>query len=329
MNDNYVDHLIHAHLDNCLSQDEQAKFEDIMTQSEAARLRFWAIAEVHGLASLATESLPHSSLTGDRTPDVPIASQDKSESSRRSASYYLGRQSSFALVAGTILGVLISAFSWPARGMPQEPVVTTLVMESFESESAPEVSGLTKRPDVWGGDFSEITSAQQGVEPADGKQMLRILQADYQGKPEPDGSYCGDLYRLVDLRSMRHKFAKDSTFVHASALFNMSPRPNNEEFRYSVRVMALTSDVVSHPVLFDVPMIDDYASAMARQNLKLDNDPQTWELGECELRLPADTDYVLIHVSITYGHGKDAIRRITFPGHFVDDIRITLSHHAK
>ncbi|MBA2114157.1 hypothetical protein [Bremerella alba] len=330
MNDKYVDHLIQSYLDNCLTPEEQARFSEIMLESEAARLRFWAIAEIHGLASQATDSLVHSGLNAFCNQDELVTLRDKSKPVESSATYYLGRQSSFALLSGLVLGVLISVFTWPVRGMPQKPVVTNIAMESFESTSSPpEVVGLTNRSDVWGGDFSEITAAQQEVEPADGKQMLQILRADYFGKPEPDASYCGDLYRLVDLRSMRHKFTKDGTFIHASALFNMSPQPSREEFRHSIRLMALTSDVISNPVQFDALMVEEYASAMARQNLKLDNDPQTWELGDCELRLPADTDFVLIHIGITYGHSEDSIRRITFPGQFVDDIQITLSSNPE
>ncbi|EAQ81710.1 hypothetical protein [Blastopirellula marina] len=329
MNDPYVDRLIQSYLDDSLTEQELVEFESILLQSESVRLRFWELAEVHGLAPQAVAALGLK-LENDvvtparRLPAPPSAGNLWS----RKFSFMLLRQSGLTLAGGVLLGALISAFAWPVRGMPEMSTPTSLTTESFESGASPAVAGMPTIADLWSGDFSEVVGTQQGVVPADGEKMLQILRADYDGKPTPEGSYCGDLYRLIDVRSLREQLAKQGTIAHASALFDMSTQPAAEEYRYSVRILALTTDLIANPQQFDPLMIDEYALATARQNVRLDNNPQTWELAQCELRLPAQTDFILIHLGVSYGYAEDDIRRITFPSHYVDDIQISLSNYA-
>ncbi|UUO04676.1 hypothetical protein M4951_14900 [Blastopirellula sp. J2-11] len=329
MNDPYVDRLIQSHLDDLLTKQELVEFESLMLQSESARMRFWELAEIHGLAPQAVASL-RQELEHDPVTPVRNTSTPRTDAHwwSRAFSFTRQRQSGLTLAGGVLLGALISAFAWPVRGMPQMSPPISLTAESFESGLSPAVSGMPPITDLWSGDFSKVVGAQQGVVPADGEKMLQILRADYDGKPTPEGSYCGDLYRLIDVRSLREQLEKQGTIAHTSALFDMSTQPEGEKYRYSVRILALTTELISNPQQFDPLMIDEYALATARQNVRLDNDPQTWELAQCELRLPAKTDFVLIHIGITYGHNDEDIRRNTFPGHFVDDIQVSLSNFA-
>ncbi|MCC9608624.1 hypothetical protein LOC68_09335 [Blastopirellula sp. JC732] len=327
MNDQYVDRLIQSYLDNGLTEPEQQEFAAIMSQSESARIRFWELAEIHGLAPQAVAMLGLN-LDEDSLAASATAHAEPSMWSRAS-SFTRRRQSGFALAGGVLLGVLISAFAWPVRGMPQLPTPTRLTTEGFESGSSPAVTGLPTIAAQWSGDFSEVVTAKQEVFPAEGEKMLQILRADYEGKPQPEGSYCGDLYQIIDVRSLRDQLSSDGTIVHASAMFNMSRQPEDEHLRYTLRILALTSDLLADGKQYEAQILDEYALATARQNLPLDNDPRTWEKAQTELRLPAKTDFVLIHVGITYGYMATDVRRITFPGQFVDDIQISLSNFPR
>lgn len=249
--------------------------------------------------------------------------------SNQAVSFLRQRQLSLALAGGVLLGFIISVFASPLRGMPQLATPISMLMESFETGPAPVALGIPATADHWSGDYTQVVTAQQTVAPHAGQKMLQILRADFDGKPQPDGSYCGDLYRLIDVRSLRKQLTNESSVIQASARFNMSVQPEAEEFRYSIRILALTADVVANLQQFDAPLLDDFALATGRQNLPLDNDPHTWELAQSELRLPAQTDFVLIHLNMTYGYSEDAIKRITFPGQFVDDIQISLSRYAR
>lgn len=55
MTDEYLDRLIQGHLDGNLTGEESADFESLLLCSEAARQRFWELAEVHGLAGQAID----------------------------------------------------------------------------------------------------------------------------------------------------------------------------------------------------------------------------------------------------------------------------------
>ncbi len=49
--------------------------------------------------------------------------------------------------------------------------------------------------------------------------MLRLLRADYDGKPSADG-YVTDLYQLIDLRPYQREFADDGAVLEFSAAYN-------------------------------------------------------------------------------------------------------------
>ena len=72
MNEPHWEHLIHSHLDDALTEPEQAEFESLMIESASARRRFWELAEVHGLAREAArlawaEDAAHEAPTGFRS----------------------------------------------------------------------------------------------------------------------------------------------------------------------------------------------------------------------------------------------------------------------
>jgi len=72
MNEPHWEHLIHGHLDDALTEPEQAEFESLMIESASARRRFWELAEVHGLAREAArlawaEDAAHEAPTGFRS----------------------------------------------------------------------------------------------------------------------------------------------------------------------------------------------------------------------------------------------------------------------
>lgn len=330
MNDPHLDQLIYAFLDETLSDQERSEFQSLMVRSESARKRFWDLAEVHGLASQALANVSIEDYVDSKVEkrDTTSTANDTNLWSEAS-SLYRHRKSGVALIGGIVLGVLFSVFTLPVRGMPQQPKLTPLITESFESEVTPEALGIPTSVGNWSGDYCEVVSAQNGLVPADGDRMLQVLRADYEGKPEPEGSYCGDMYRLFDVRSLREQLERGDTVVRASAMFNMLAQPADENYRYNVTILAVTSELVANQRLFDAATIESYSLATAsRQNLRLDNDPQTWELGACELQLPSDTEYVMIYLAISYGHSADDVRRITFPGHFIDDIEVALADYS-
>jgi len=231
-----------------------------------------------------------------------------------------------ATAAGIVLGVLCASvvFGYAISSLGN---TVTLLHESFESGSAPLVIGAPKESGVWSGDYSEIVGEQQGVHPASGKAMLRILRADYEGKPTPEGSYAGDLYRLIDLRPYRNEFTDGSAVVQASAGFNSASFPERERYACAVRIYALSAEMVMSGELLNGASLRDGALATASKGLpQLDRDPRSWQRVESELRLPAVAEFLLIHLSVsnlTNDEIKDAFR-----SHYLDDVRVVLKRRA-
>lgn len=227
------------------------------------------------------------------------------------------------LVIGLLSASVVLAYVAPSRGK-----VVTLLQESFDSGPAPRVTGVPTEAGVWSGDYSEVVGEQQGVKPESGQKMLRLSRADYEGKAAPQGSYVGDVYRLMDLRPTRHEFADGGAVVQVSAAFNAFAFPEEERYGISVAVYALSAELASSPSGLGNPSLANEALAMARKILSQpDRDPRTWQKVEGELRLPPDTEFLLIHLSVT--HATREQKRDTFDGHFLDDVRVTLARRAR
>lgn len=233
-----------------------------------------------------------------------------------------------ATAAGIVLGVLCTSvvFGYAISSLGN---TITLLHESFESGSAPLVMGAPKKSGVWSGDYSEIVTAQQSVKPETGKKMLRFLRADYEGKPNPAGSYVGDVYRLVDLRPYRDEFADGGAEVQLSAMFNAFAFPSEEAYSVSAGIYALSAEMVLSGEFHATQgiLLNDNLLAMACQGRsRLDRDPRTWERVECELRLPAEADFLLIHLGVA--HASKGQKRASFDGHYLDDVRVVLTRRA-
>jgi hypothetical protein len=55
----------------------------------------------------------------------------------------------------------------------------------------------------------------------------------------------------------------------------------------------------------------------------LDRSPATWQRLTSELRLPPDTDFLMVRICIQYS--VKSTSRQTFTGHYVDDVRLGMA----
>ena len=231
-----------------------------------------------------------------------------------------------AAAAGVVFGMFCTSelFAYVAPSLGR---VITLLQDGFESGPAPQVTGLPWEIGKWSGDFTEIVGDQQGVKPAGGGKMLRFLRADHEGMPSPEGRFIGDLDRLVDVRAYRREFGDRGGVVQLSAVFNAIAFPADESFECSVTVYALDTEtaLALQGKLNSNVAIDSLAMARSSR-LHMDRVPKTWEPVTAELMLPAKTDFLLLHLAVA--HSTKSQRRVTFDGHYLDDVRLTLVRRA-
>ena len=335
MNEPHWDHLIHGHLDDSLTESENAEFESLMIESASARRRFWDLAEVQGLAresarlagvqaeveAALPEALHTSPVLKLAQKMDPMATPQQTESKRWTG--WLTWRPLTAAAAGLVIGVFCASFAW-AYVAPSLGKVITLLQESFESVPAPLVTGVPIEAGKWSGDYTEVVGEQQGVKPESGKKMLRFLRADFEGKVKPEGSYISEVHQLIDLRPYRREFADGGAVVQLSAAFNAFSFPAEEAFVCSVSLQALDAETaINGSTRIGETLLIDCLAMARNSRLKVDRDPATWQRLNAELRLPSNTDFILIRIALA--HTNQAQRRESFDGHYLDGVRLTLA----
>jgi hypothetical protein len=229
-----------------------------------------------------------------------------------------------AAAAGIALGIFCTSMVF-AYVAPSLGKVITLLQDSFDSGPAPEVIGVPTKPGIWSGDFTEIVGEEQGVKPETGKKMLRFLSADYEGKPNP-GGYSADLFGLIDVRPFRREFSDGGAVVQLSAAFNAIALPADEKYECDVCIFALDADMATDGSMRLQNRLFTGSLAMARSSRNvLDRDPATWQRMACELRLPPNTDFLMIRIGVVHASHMPG----AFAGHYADDVRVTMARRER
>ena len=228
-----------------------------------------------------------------------------------------------AVAAGILFGLFGASMVFGVGGRWTEKV-TSLFVESFESGPAPLVTGVPQQLNQWSGDFSEFVGEQQGVKPAHGTKMARVLRSDFEGKISSKRNFQGDLMRVVDVRPFSREINGGEVVISASALFNASPFPETERYDGVVTLYALGELGSTEKTLLEDSLAHSYGLRPS-----LDRDPGSWEQATSRLQLPAGTEFVILKVSVRrWPKDKESQSSlpspVTFAGHFVDDVRASI-----
>ena len=230
-----------------------------------------------------------------------------------------------AAAAGLLIG-LLTATTVFASVMPSLIKTWSLLQFGFEDGSAPLSQGVPYKPGRWSGDFTAVTGVQQGITPASGTKMLQFLRADFEGKTSTN-SYSGDLYQLIDVRAHQSEIVDGAAVVNLSAAFNAFAFPDTESYNCSATIFALDAETATNAAMNIGNTAAPDSLAMANKGrVNLDRLPETWQPLTTELRLPPNTDFILIRLGIE--HSSLAQRRATFDGHYLDDIQVTMARRA-
>lgn len=313
MNASDLDALIHACLDGRATDDELARLEESLVSDPSARDRYLCLADLHACLAIDESFWQEPAGRGGDDPGSAVTTR-------------MVQPTSFRVpFAAAAVGLLVGlggaglAFGYVVP-MLSRPLV--IFADGFESGPAPECHGLVGRLDVWSGDVCHVVSADQGVTPAEGQRMLRLLRADYPGKPERNG-YISDVYRVIDLRPYRDLVGGGGVLARATARCNAAEYPPEEKYTGSICMYAF--DEATFDRLDEIPDSDLARESLAmthRRRACFDRDPAGWLPIDCELQLPFDADFLLIHIGAT--HGPEQQWRATFPGHYLDDVVVSL-----
>ena len=229
-----------------------------------------------------------------------------------------------AVAAGILFGLFGASMVFGVGGRWTEKV-TSLFRESFETGPAPSVTGVPQQLSQWSGDFSELVGEQQGIKPAHGTKMIRMLRADFEGKSVTKLNTYGDLMKIVDVRPFTRETNGGEVVFSASALFNAATFPEAERYDGVVTLYAVDEIGSTEKNLLK----NSLAHTCNGLGLSLDRNPTTWESATARLQLPAGTNFVILKVSVRrMPKNKEPLstlpNSITFSGHFVDDVRASI-----
>ena len=312
--------LIHAFLDGRATDAEVDRLNAMLLADAAAREMYLRLADMHSCLAVDEQLwVEPAHRTGDVDRGTPNALV-------RPRSALLGHPLPAAAV-GLVVGLLCASLAF-GYVVPLFLHLATLVNESFESGPAPVSTGMPSRPGIWSGDSSEVVGPAQGVTPYRGDRMLRLLRADYPGKSRQEAdpsrrvSYVADQWQLIDLGPYKSELAAGGVIARFSAAMNAAVFPDSETYRCSFSIYALDAETAEH-LTPDNPhgLIDASLAAVHATNASLDRDPRTWQIEGCVLHVPADASYLMVRVGVTHAFEQ---RREDFPGHFIDDVKLTL-----
>ncbi|MCB1120290.1 MAG: hypothetical protein KJT03_01975, partial [Verrucomicrobiae bacterium] len=245
----------------------------------------------------------------------------QSQSNRAIYSWFSWRPLTTA-AAGIVIGLFCASMVF-AYVAPSWGTVATLLDDGFEYGPAPLAKGMPVEAGVWSGDYAEVTTEQQGVKPESGGKMLRFLRSDYEGKRTPERGHVADIYRLIDLRPYRLEAADGWTVVQCQADFNSSPSLNGEAYSCKLSVHAFDAETVTSGAM-------RAASARFEQDLttassgwqELDRNADTWQQMAVDLRLPPNTDFMLVRVAVKTE--REPLPKESFEGQYLDNVRLTM-----
>lgn len=228
--------------------------------------------------------------------------------------------------SGIALGMVLISAVWAFVGSDAS-LSRRILVEDFEQAAAPAVDGPPLAAGTWGGDISELVGPQNGVVPASGDRMLRFVRDHYVGKSKEQAWSC-DVHRLVDLRPYRQHFGGGDTIVRMTARFNAAVTERDVHERFRISGFALDAETATNGCLRNPLNLHNKSLAFASsQILGLDGDPQSWQSASAELRVPAGTDFILVHVGV-YKDPPELTAPTPFGGHYCDDVRVVLVHQA-
>lgn len=322
--------LVHAYLDGVADEAEVTRLEAQLAGHPKARDEYLRLADLHACLAV-DEALwvghrPTQASAAEVPAEVPVGARDEVSSSRaRPATWSpLVTGPLPAACAGLLVGLLGAGLASAYVGPRLPPVLgrQTLIDEGFESGPPPRSQGMPVKAGFWSGDFSRVVGGDQGIAPPHGGRMLRLLRADYEGKPK-GGSHVADLWQLVDLRGRLANTAGGTVTARLTVSHNASDFPTDEYYRASASLFALDAATVARLKPNDVPALVESSLAMSQKtDAPLDRDPRSWQAEHCELTLPAGTDFLIVRVGVT--HGTIEQQREDFPGQYIDDVKLVL-----
>lgn len=169
----------------------------------------------------------------------------------------------------------------------------------------------------WRYDTHNFVTAENGITPAAGNQMLKFLETSTGGGPS--AAVVSDVFQVIDMTSLADQAIISTGFgsVSIGALFNRvaGPVPSPVDTRFDLNIR-------SHTSLANAQALT--STGFASNTLISDSILTTWEALTTTLALPVGTQYITLHLAAVENVVNDWTGP-EFQGHYADDVRMTLT----
>ncbi len=167
----------------------------------------------------------------------------------------------------------------------------------------------------WRWDGHNFVTAENGITPAAGNQMLKFIDTSGGGS---SAAIVSDIFQIIDVSSLADQAIISTGFgsVTIGAVFNRvaGPVPSPVDTRFDLNIRSHTSFANAQALT---------SSGLASNTLLSDASLNSWEALTTTLALPVGTQYITLHLAAVENVVNDS-GPPEFHGHYADDVRMTL-----
>jgi len=213
------------------------------------------------------------------------------------------------LNAGTLAGIALVILAVATQPGWAQNLLGNPSFETTVNTIGGTVPPLPTAPGYWLGDHSEILTAQDGITPYDGDQMLKFNYATTYGA---SSLVACEVRQLVDLSAYEAMVLTGNAVACTTVRYNRVAGDEQTDTRFGLAVHAFSGD----PSTFPSQYLNSEV-AVASQFFDTDGDVDTWEQVVADLELPANTDFLAVVIKTGEEVYNDTVG-VEFDGHYGD-----------
>lgn len=187
----------------------------------------------------------------------------------------------------------------------------------FELSTAPGLR-LPTTMSTWSGDVAEVTTAENGIIPFEGAQMIDFIYSTPRG---PYGGVIGsELWQIIDVSEHRQLIDGGNAVATAGGWFN---RVGGEDplidTQFSIVLTAYAGDPINFPSMWKQTEL-----ALTEGFAYTDGDTRTWQMATTSMMIPVATDFLVYRITATENVFDDASGN-EFHGHYGDAFELSIT----
>jgi hypothetical protein len=214
-----------------------------------------------------------------------------------------------AAAAGIAFGMFCTSvvFGYVVQRGLEKKTPLAVVQPSFEAAQIPLAKGFPDASAHWGGDAAKVVEAENGVQPVEGKFMLR-LEASPKGSPRA-------VYQVFDLASLPSSAGGEMREIEISASFATADVESAE--RYIIRAFAVSEAREN----LDVAWFDrrDEAIASATRGLDVTPGSKGWQAFGIRIQVPLNARSLVMLFGV-----RTPDKAYARTAHYLDDVQVSL-----